>query len=50
MVLYASAHLAYVGGSFRQGVHNILEAAVYGIPVLFGPKHWNSQESLQLLE
>lgn len=50
MVLYASAHVAYVGGSFRQGVHNILEAAVYGIPVLFGPKHWNSQESLQLLE
>jgi 3-deoxy-D-manno-octulosonic-acid transferase len=50
MVLYASAHLAYVGGSFRQGVHNILEAAVYGIPVLFGPKHWNSQESLHLLE
>jgi len=50
MVLYASAHLAYVGGSFRQGVHNILEAAVYGIPVLFGPKHWNSQESLQLLD
>lgn len=50
MVLYASAHLAYVGGGFRQGVHNILEAAVYGIPVLFGPKHWNSQESLQLLD
>jgi 3-deoxy-D-manno-octulosonic-acid transferase len=50
MVLYASAHLAYVGGSFRQGVHNILEAAVYGIPVLFGPRHWNSQESLQLLD
>jgi 3-deoxy-D-manno-octulosonic-acid transferase len=50
MVLYASAHVAYVGGSFRQGVHNILEAAVYGIPVLFGPRHWNSQESLQLLE
>jgi len=50
LVLYASAHLAYVGGSFRQGVHNVLEAAVYGIPVLFGPKHRNSYEPLQLVE
>ncbi len=50
LVLYASAHLAYVGGSFRQGIHNVLEAAVYGIPVLFGPRHRNSQEPLQLVE
>jgi 3-deoxy-D-manno-octulosonic-acid transferase len=49
-VLYASAHLAYIGGSFRQGIHNVLEAAVYGIPVLFGPKHGNSHEPLQLVE
>lgn len=50
LVLYASAHIAYVGGSFRQGIHNVLEAAVYGIPVLFGPRHRNSQEPLQLVE
>jgi 3-deoxy-D-manno-octulosonic-acid transferase len=50
LVLYASAHLAYVGGSFRQGIHNVLEAAVYGIPVLFGPKHHNSHEPLELVE
>lgn len=50
LVLYASAQLAYVGGSFRQGIHNVLEAAVYGIPVLFGPRHRNSQEPLQLVE
>lgn len=50
LVLYASAHLAYVGGSFRQGIHNVLEAAVYGIPVLFGPKHRNSHEPLMLVE
>jgi len=50
MSLYASAHVAYVGGSFRQGVHNVLEAAVYGIPVLFGPRHWNAREPLQLLD
>ena len=49
MALYASAHVAFIGGSFRQGVHNTLEAAVYGIPVLFGPKHRNSQEPLQLV-
>jgi 3-deoxy-D-manno-octulosonic-acid transferase len=39
-----------VGGSFRQGIHNVLEAAVYGIPVLFGPKHRNSHEPLMLVE
>jgi len=50
MSLYASAHVAYIGGSFRQGIHNVLEAAVYGIPVLFGPRHWNAREPLQLLE
>jgi 3-deoxy-D-manno-octulosonic-acid transferase len=50
LTLYAYAHLAYVGGSFRQGVHNVLEAAVYGIPVLFGPRHRNSREPLNLVE
>lgn len=50
LVLYACAHLAYIGGSFRQGIHNVLEAAVYGIPVLFGPRHRNSHEPLMLVE
>ena len=50
MSLYAAAHVAYVGGSFRQGIHNVLEAAVYGVPVLFGPRHWNAREPLQLLD
>jgi 3-deoxy-D-manno-octulosonic-acid transferase len=49
LILYAVAHVAYVGGSFRHGVHNVLEAAVYGIPVLFGPNHRNSQEPLVLV-
>jgi len=49
LTLYHYADIAYVGGSFRQGVHNVLEAAVYGIPVLFGPRHRNSQEPLQLV-
>ena len=50
LILYAYAHIAYVGGSFRQGIHNVLEAAVYGIPVIFGPRHRNSQEPLMLVE
>jgi len=49
LTLYAYADLAFVGGSFKQNIHNVLEAAVYGIPVLVGPKISNSQESQQLL-
>ena len=48
MSLYQYADVAYVGGSFRQGIHNVLEPAVYGIPVLYGPKHENSQEAMEL--
>lgn len=48
--LYQYAHIAYVGGSFRQGVHNVLEPGVYGLPVLFGPKHKNSQEAVALVQ
>jgi 3-deoxy-D-manno-octulosonic-acid transferase len=50
LVLYAHAHIAYVGGSFRQGIHNVLEAAVFGIPVIFGPRHRNSHEPIMLVE
>lgn len=47
--LYQYAHIAYVGGSFRQGIHNVLEPAVYGTPVVFGPVHSNSQEAVELV-
>jgi len=47
--LYQYAHLAYVGGGFGDGIHNVLEPAVYGVPVLFGPGHENSQEAGELL-
>ncbi len=50
LTLYTYAHAAFVGGSFKQGIHNVLEAAVYGIPVLFGPKIDNSQETRELLK
>ena len=50
LTLYTYADAAYVGGSFKQNIHNVLEAAVYGIPVLFGPKIDNSQEAKQLVQ
>jgi 3-deoxy-D-manno-octulosonic-acid transferase len=46
--LYSYGHVAYVGGGFGDGVHNVLEPAIYGIPVMFGPKNSNSQEAQTL--
>jgi 3-deoxy-D-manno-octulosonic-acid transferase len=46
--IYKYAQVAYVGGSFSQGVHNVMEAAIYGIPTLYGPVHQNSYEALRL--
>lgn len=37
--IYRYADLVYVGGGFGAGIHNLNEAAVYGVPVLFGPNH-----------
>ncbi len=48
--LYYYADFVFVGGGFKQNVHNVLEPAVYGLPVLFGPKIQNSQEALSLIE
>lgn len=48
LTLYTYADVAFVGGSFKQNIHNVLEAAVYGIPVMFGPKINNSQEAKEL--
>jgi 3-deoxy-D-manno-octulosonic-acid transferase len=47
--LYALAGLAYVGGSFGPGVHNVLEPAAHGCYVLFGPRNLNSQEAQRLI-
>ncbi len=47
--LYGIGKVAYVGGSFKQNIHNVLEAAVYKIPVIFGPVNQNSHEA-QLLK
>ncbi|GIT09301.1 MAG: hypothetical protein CM1200mP30_29310 [Pseudomonadota bacterium] len=48
--LYHHSQMAYVGGAFTTGVHNVLEPAVMGATIAFGPKHSNSMESLQMLE
>lgn len=50
LTLYTYGKVAFIGGSFKQNVHNVLEAAVYGIPVLFGPKIHNSQEAKTLAD
>jgi len=50
LTLYAYADVAFVGGGFKSNIHNVLEPAVYGIPVLFGPKYSNSQEAYHLID
>lgn len=47
--LYRFADMAYVGGAFGTGVHSVLEPAIMGLPVLFGPAHKNSFEAIELL-
>ena len=48
--LYQYADIAYIGGGFRSGIHNILEAAVFGVPVIFGPHHQKFPEANELIE
>lgn len=48
--LYYYADLTYVGGGFGAGIHNTLEAATYGKPILFGPKYEKFQEAVDLVE
>ncbi len=47
--LYGLGRIAYVGGAFGRGVHSVLEPAVFGIPVLFGPNHLMSHEARDLI-
>ncbi len=48
--LYRFADIAYIGGGFGIAIHNLLEPAVYGIPVIFGPNHKNFREAIELAE
>ena len=47
--IYRYGKCAYIGGGFGVGIHNTLEAAVYGIPVLFGPKYHKFREARALI-
>jgi 3-deoxy-D-manno-octulosonic-acid transferase len=46
---YKYAYIAAVGGGFGKGIHNILEPACWGIPVMFGPRYGNFREAVELI-
>ena len=46
--IYHYGHVAYVGGGFGVGIHNLLEAAVWDVPVFFGPNNQKFQEAQAL--
>lgn len=47
--LYRYADVAYIGGGFGVGIHNILEAVTFGKPVLFGPNYGKFQEAKDII-
>jgi 3-deoxy-D-manno-octulosonic-acid transferase len=47
--VYRYADVAYIGGGFGVGIHNTLEAAIFNIPVLFGPNYLRFQEAVELV-
>ena len=48
--IYRYGTIAYIGGGFGAGIHNTLEAAVYGMPVLFGPRYQKFKEARDLIK
>ena len=48
--IYKYGDLAYIGGGFGSGIHNILEAVAYGLPVVFGPNYQKFKEANELIE
>lgn len=47
--IYQFGQVAYIGGGFGVGIHNTIEAAVYGIPVIFGPNYSHFREAKGLI-
>ena len=47
---YPFGQVAYIGGGFGVGIHNTIEAAVYGKPVIFGPNYEHFREARGLIE
>ncbi len=48
--LYQYADIAYIGGGFGGGIHNTLEAAAFGLPVIFGPNYERFKEARDLID
>ena len=48
--IYKYSGISYVGGAFKTGLHNILEAAVFGVPLFFGPNFSRFNEAVMLVE
>lgn len=48
--LYQYADVAYIGGGFGRGIHNILEAVTFGKPVVFGPNYHKFQEACDIIQ
>ena len=48
--MYHFGHVAYIGGGFGEGIHNTIEAAVYGLPVVFGPNYHHFREAQGLID
>ena len=48
--LYRYGNIAYIGGGFGVGIHNILEAATFGLPVVFGPHYNKFKEAVDLAD
>ncbi|MDP4202905.1 MAG: glycosyltransferase N-terminal domain-containing protein [Bacteroidota bacterium] len=48
--IYRYGQIAYIGGGFGVGIHNVLEAAVYGVPVIFGPNYHKFREACGLID
>ncbi len=47
--LYQYGQIAYIGGGFGKGIHNVLEAAVFELPVIIGPNFYKFQEAKDLI-
>lgn len=47
--LYRYGNVAYIGGGFGVGIHNILEAATFGLPVIFGPNYKKFKEAVDMI-
>ena len=48
--VYRYAKVAYIGGGFTTGIHSILEPAVYGMPVVFGPDYHKFHEAVEMIQ